>query len=1012
MNVARSTPVAAIGLMLGLLVVAIAPAPAAAARAESRSERWIVAVGRAGGSTIGPRSVSSPLPRLRAIPGDPAARREVNRLVRAGGIRPSAIYRNAFDGFAASLTRAQVAALRRDPAVAVLVADRPTRVEQTTAGSGARQSRIEGSMTPTGIRRVRADTGPLSRIDGVDDRLDVDVAIIDTGIAPSPELRIAGGFDCTSDDPEAWRDGDGHGTHVAGTLAARDDGRGVVGVAPGARLWAIKIFDDGGRGLLSQQLCGLDRVLGMRDPDDASRPRIEVVNLSIGQWLMAADDRDCGRLVGDLVHGAICALVVDGVTVVAAAGNQSVNAARRTPAAYDEVITVSALADFDGRPGGLGRQADICPGNSIDTDDSYGNFSNFGPDVDIIAPGKCILSTLPRGRFGLSTGTSMATPHVAGAAALLAAAHPGATPGQIRAALLHAATDDWAFGTDPDPIHDSLLDVSRLRTLPDLAVVAGDPTDELARGGVTRLDVTLERSGGHVGPVEVRAIGLPDGIIAEAAPSPTRGSDVTLWLHAATDAAGGTQAFTIRATDGDLVRTTSATVRVRAGGPTIGFDAPDGGADGLRITDDDAVTVAFTESTPGARPADRRVLRQAGPPVTPGSCADVDWAPVGDAATPGELDPGGSPESGWSLSVDLGGDGCTRWLVRLTDEDGGSARFASPAVLRDTLRPSPPVVRASGEGVWQRGTGTVWVRAGSGSLVLDAGGRDGGSGVVGHTFGPLSDGTGWTLEPRADDGGSRLALDWSTAAVATSLEVTATDATGRTGGARSVQVRVDGSVPRSSGWREPESGTFERASDEPELTWRPLADDGSGVAVLQFVQRQMARPVGDRCRGVVWEDDGPIQRVALHDEQWDVRSGRCYRWILVPVDRVGNVGQRVVSGTLLTDLFAPKADFLAPDEGTQTTINTTTFRVAWTERRRVGGGSTSRRLERERVWAGDGPCPATGWVPQGRAETGRSPIQASGLRPGWCYRWRLNLADDHDNVSAELSGTVKVARTT
>ena len=65
---------------------------------------------------------------------------------------------------------------------------------------------------------MRADRGPLSRIDGIDDPLDVDVAIIDTGIAPSPELRIAGGFDCVSDDPAAWRDREGHGTHVAGTI--------------------------------------------------------------------------------------------------------------------------------------------------------------------------------------------------------------------------------------------------------------------------------------------------------------------------------------------------------------------------------------------------------------------------------------------------------------------------------------------------------------------------------------------------------------------------------------------------------------------------------------------------------------------------------------------------------------------------------------------------------------------------------------------------------------------------
>ena len=174
-------------------------------------------------------------------------------------------------------------------------------------------------------------------------------------------------------------------------------------------------------------------------------------------------------------------------------------------------------------PGARANQNAVCPWYSRDADDTFGDFSNFGPDVDLIAPGKCILSTVPDGWYAWSTGTSMATPHVTGAAALLAARYPGARPSQIRAALLGAATMAWATGTDPDRTHEPLLDVSRLGALPDYTLAADEPTDELARGGLTRIDVHLDRVGAHDAPVSISVPGLPDGITAEVAPSPLRG---------------------------------------------------------------------------------------------------------------------------------------------------------------------------------------------------------------------------------------------------------------------------------------------------------------------------------------------------------------------------------------------------------------------------------------------------------------------------------------------------------
>jgi subtilisin family serine protease len=115
---------------------------------------------------------------------------------------------------------------------------------------------------------------------------------------------------------------------------------------------------------------------------------------------------------------------------------------------------VSALTDFNGQPGG--GAAATC---RADEDDTFANFSNFGADVDLIAPGVCILSTYLGSGYATLSGTSMASPHVAGAAALYKANHPGATPAQVKAALQSAGSLNWTDTDDPDPIKEPLLNV-------------------------------------------------------------------------------------------------------------------------------------------------------------------------------------------------------------------------------------------------------------------------------------------------------------------------------------------------------------------------------------------------------------------------------------------------------------------------------------------------------------------------------------------------------------------------
>jgi subtilisin len=157
------------------------------------------------------------------------------------------------------------------------------------------------------------------------------------------------------------------------------------------------------------------------------------------------------------VHQAICASVAAGVTYVVAAGNSSSDAATSTPAAYDEVITVSAFADFDGVAGGAGSGG--C--GFTEYDDTMAFFSNFGSDVDISAPGVCIGSTVRGGLYDIISGTSQAAPHVSGTAALYVANHPAASPAAVRSALL-AGAEAGPIAEDPDAFHEGVVKASGL----------------------------------------------------------------------------------------------------------------------------------------------------------------------------------------------------------------------------------------------------------------------------------------------------------------------------------------------------------------------------------------------------------------------------------------------------------------------------------------------------------------------------------------------------------------------
>lgn len=362
-------------------------------------------------------------------------------LNRFGALEVNFRYRHALRGMAVKMPPQLLAKVAADPSVAYIEPDVMVSLNAQTL--------------PTGVNRINADIDATANIDGIDDRVDVDIAILDTGIdLDHPDLNVhkyaycsitrtfpIERSSCTENDTNA-NDVNSHGTHVAGIAAALDNTSGVVGVAPGARLWAVKVLDDDGNGAGSTIIAGVDYVA-----DNSSE--IEVANMSLtGDGAFQA--------LTDAIDGAVSA----GVVFALAAGNDHKDVSLAFPAGHPNAITVSAFEDYDGIPGGLSGNAG---------DDTFANFSNYGTGVDIMAPGVKIRSTIPGGGLGNKSGTSMASPHVAGAAALYMSVNPEANPAIVKAALI--ASGDFSpcsnnvngicgAPEDPDGIQEPLLMLS------------------------------------------------------------------------------------------------------------------------------------------------------------------------------------------------------------------------------------------------------------------------------------------------------------------------------------------------------------------------------------------------------------------------------------------------------------------------------------------------------------------------------------------------------------------------
>ncbi|HJQ46512.1 MAG TPA: S8 family peptidase [Amycolatopsis sp.] len=299
-------------------------------------------------------------------------------------------YSAALPGFSINATATEAQRLAADSNVAYVVQNHVFHVADT-----------QQNPPSWGLDRIDQRNLPLDSSYTYSTKADnVTAYVIDTGVRATHETfggRVSGGKDFIDNDNDP-DDENGHGTHVAGTIGGAE-----YGVAKGVHIVPVRVLDAEGSGTTDQVVAGIDWVAG-----NAGGP--SVANMSLG------------GTVDDALDQAVKGAIAKGVTFAVAAGNDGADASDSSPARVPEAITVAAS----------------------DKTDKQASFSNYGSVVDLYAPGVNITSSWGTGDTATNTisGTSMATPHVTGAAARYLASHPTATPAQVSAALTGSATPD------------------------------------------------------------------------------------------------------------------------------------------------------------------------------------------------------------------------------------------------------------------------------------------------------------------------------------------------------------------------------------------------------------------------------------------------------------------------------------------------------------------------------------------------------------------------------------------
>ncbi|MGY1620651.1 S8 family serine peptidase [Geodermatophilus sp. SYSU D00965] len=521
---------------------------------------------------------------------------------------------------------------RADAATAAAVLEAQPSVEAAGVSQPARATSVTYADYLYGNTMLRSEAARAE----VDHPLsDVVVAVLDTGVSRHPELvsALVPGRNFTDSAGGALdvTDRHGHGTHVAGTIAA-DAGSDVEGVAPGVRVLPVKVLGDSGSGWDSWISSGI-----VWAADNGA----DVINMSLG-----------GPGSSSVEASAIAYARSKGVTVIAAAGNEN-SSAMHSPAGLPGVVGVAAVDDTKARA----------------------SFSNYGPSVDVAAPGVGILSTYLDGDLVFMSGTSMASPHVAGVAALVDATAPGLTPDQVEQALVTSATDLGAAGRD-DYYGSGLVD----------AVRAVRAADALEAGGSTPVVAPPSAPGTSTPTPSAGAVR-----VAWSPPADDGGAPITEYrvstYRGSTLVGVTTAAATARsATVGGLVNGTAYTVAVAA-------------VNEAGVGPSSARSAAVTPRTAPAAPA-------IGQPTPDNAAVTVRWTAPRDT--------GGAAVTGYSVRVHRGDS-----VVKTVTARAGSTSLSVTGLANGTgYRFSVAAVNAAGTGRWSATSATVTPRTVAGAPTI------------------------------------------------------------------------------------------------------------------------------------------------------------------------------------------------------------------------------------------------------------------------------------------------------
>ena len=305
----------------------------------------------------------------------------------------------SFPGVAASIPAPLLNYISHLPFVKAVEPDYTFTIQQDTLDWGV--DKINAEVVWGGSENAADVTTGSYAGDGVK------VAVIDTGIEythPDLDANYYGGYDFVNQDNDPMDD-NGHGTHVAGIIAAEDNGAGVIGVAPHAQLYGVKVLDAQGSGTYSDIVAGIDW---------ATNNGMDVISMSLG-----------GSSGDTALESALQNAYNAGIVIVAASGNDYAGTISY-PARYSTAIAVGAT----------------------DSSDTRASFSNYGAELEVVAPGVNIYSTYTGGSYKTLSGTSMATPMVSGVVALMLSKNPNLTPDEVRNILHTTSLDLGAAGWD------------------------------------------------------------------------------------------------------------------------------------------------------------------------------------------------------------------------------------------------------------------------------------------------------------------------------------------------------------------------------------------------------------------------------------------------------------------------------------------------------------------------------------------------------------------------------------